>query len=392
MATVVSAKVKGLAGNPGTKTIKFESDTTVLFGLNGSGKTSLLKILNSALTGDSSILYRVPFESAEILIREGDQEFKCSITQEALRASGEVIEEMLQMSGRERMSAVERERYRLMARRREAARGWSVSPEIPGHYVFNHRYLPTSRLTNVTERSRTMGSSAAAEFTEDGIDRVFAEKIETLWRDYSQRELIEERAIQQEGLAAILSSVLNRPTASDVDSESLTDNADEAYTTLMKFFRDQKIKVRAPQAKFTRLYKEDPLLRNVVAKITEVERKVAEAHSPSRRIENLVSSLYTGNKQVSMERSIIVMGRDSKKIPIALLSSGEKQVLLILLETLTAKEDVVIIDEPELSMHVDWQNELVSSMRAVNSEAQLILATHSPEVIAGVSSRCVKEL
>ncbi|MGY1874289.1 AAA family ATPase [Nocardia gipuzkoensis] len=390
MATVVSAEVSGLAGNPKTKKIRFMPDVTAIFGLNGSGKTSLLKILNSALTNDSSSLMRVPFTSARVVLAQAGREYTCSITKKNVSESEILLDEMVnRLRSEPGVPRYEQERIRRLARQRIGS-GWTIEseddPELSIFTGFNHRYLPTSRLTTIPDRSRV----TPAELTEEGYDKVFADKIEALWKDYAQQELLEERAIQQEGLAEIFSSVLNRP--SDADADSPPDSADDAYVTLMKFFRDQEIHVRATKSRFMKNYKQDPLLRNVVSLITDVERRVAEAHAPSRKIESLVSALYTGGKKVSLERSIIVTGVDESRIPIALLSSGEKQVLYILLETLAARGDVIIIDEPELSMHVDWQNALLESMQTVNSDAQIILATHSPEVLAGVPSRCVKEL
>ena len=42
----------------------------------------------------------------------------------------------------------------------------------------------------------------------------------------------------------------------------------------------------------------------------------------------------------------------------------------------------ILIDEPELSMHIDWQHDLIESLSRLNGQAQFILATHSPEIMA----------
>jgi predicted ATP-dependent endonuclease of OLD family len=41
-----------------------------------------------------------------------------------------------------------------------------------------------------------------------------------------------------------------------------------------------------------------------------------------------------------------------------------------------------VIDEPELSMHIDWQHRLLSSLQQLNPAMQLVAATHSPEIMA----------
>jgi len=79
-----------------------------------------------------------------------------------------------------------------------------------------------------------------------------------------------------------------------------------------------------------------------------------------------------------------VTSHSGKNIGLASLSSGEKHLLRILVEALLIGESSLIVDEPEISMHVDWQKQLIHSLRALNQTAQFIFATHSPEVLADV--------
>ena len=65
------------------------------------------------------------------------------------------------------------------------------------------------------------------------------------------------------------------------------------------------------------------------------------------------------------------------------LSSGEKQILAILLTVLV--EDnlpyVLFMDEPEVSLHIEWQKQLIDLILQLNPNIQIILTTHSPAVI-----------
>ncbi len=65
------------------------------------------------------------------------------------------------------------------------------------------------------------------------------------------------------------------------------------------------------------------------------------------------------------------------------LSSGEKQMMLILLTVLLEAQQpyVLFMDEPEVSLHLDWQQDLISIITELNPNVQLILSTHSPAVI-----------
>ncbi|MCD8186331.1 MAG: ATP-binding protein, partial [Rikenellaceae bacterium] len=65
------------------------------------------------------------------------------------------------------------------------------------------------------------------------------------------------------------------------------------------------------------------------------------------------------------------------------LSSGEKQLLLILATVLTQnnRPSILLMDEPEISLHFDWQSCLIQNIRTLNPNVQVIMSTHSPAVI-----------
>lgn len=65
------------------------------------------------------------------------------------------------------------------------------------------------------------------------------------------------------------------------------------------------------------------------------------------------------------------------------LSSGEKQMLLILLTVLVENCEpyVLFMDEPEVSLHIEWQKQLIGVIRQLNPNVQIILTTHSPAVV-----------
>jgi len=68
MAHIVEFTVTGLAGRDDEYAKELSRDLNVFYGLNGSGKTSLLKILDSAMSEDASRLKNVPFRKAEVKI------------------------------------------------------------------------------------------------------------------------------------------------------------------------------------------------------------------------------------------------------------------------------------------------------------------------------------
>jgi ABC-type cobalamin/Fe3+-siderophores transport system ATPase subunit len=83
--------------------------------------------------------------------------------------------------------------------------------------------------------------------------------------------------------------------------------------------------------------------------------------------------------------------KEDKRINIKSLSSGEKQLLILFTETLLQfqKPYVFIADEPELSLHIEWQRNLIKSIRLLNPNAQIIFATHAPEIAANAGRRFI---
>lgn len=65
------------------------------------------------------------------------------------------------------------------------------------------------------------------------------------------------------------------------------------------------------------------------------------------------------------------------------LSAGEKNVLIILLTVLRQNQEacVLLLDEPEICLHIDWQEHLLEHIRFLNPNVQIILSTHSPAIV-----------
>ncbi len=79
-----------------------------------------------------------------------------------------------------------------------------------------------------------------------------------------------------------------------------------------------------------------------------------------------------------------------------MLSSGEKQLLLLFCNTISAREEasIFIIDEPELSLNVVWQRKLIDALLSFSEDSsiQFILASHSIELLTQYQENvCVLE-
>lgn len=93
------------------------------------------------------------------------------------------------------------------------------------------------------------------------------------------------------------------------------------------------------------------------------------------------------------EMTVTLKEKNRKDIPLSLssLSSGEKQLLILLTEALLQRERnyLFIADEPELSLHVKWQKMILPEMLKINPNAQIIVATHSPEVASNYPDKII---
>ena len=70
------------------------------------------------------------------------------------------------------------------------------------------------------------------------------------------------------------------------------------------------------------------------------------------------------------------------------LSSGEKQLFLrtLSIKILEPKNSIILIDEPELSLHPKWQQRIIEVYKKIGENNQIIIATHSPHILGSVSS------
>ncbi len=86
--------------------------------------------------------------------------------------------------------------------------------------------------------------------------------------------------------------------------------------------------------------------------------------------------------QIDPHTNHLVFIDDGEVIPLYKLSSGEKQLLLILMRVFLMEEEpyILLMDEPEISLHIEWQYILFEEIRRLNHNCQIITSTHSPSL------------
>jgi predicted ATP-binding protein involved in virulence len=119
----------------------------------------------------------------------------------------------------------------------------------------------------------------------------------------------------------------------------------------------------------------------------EVDKKKEERFIKINYFNKIISKFYEEtNKfiEVDKEESPLIVRANSKdglkNIDLTKLSSGEKQLLIIFLTVLLQadKPFILLMDEPESSLHVEWQAMLLDSLKELNDNIQIIIATHNP--------------
>lgn len=123
----------------------------------------------------------------------------------------------------------------------------------------------------------------------------------------------------------------------------------------------------------------------IIEKLQTGDAEAAQQMSQKKtRFQDIVDELFsdTGKKIIRTANELQFTQIGEILLPYR-LSSGEKQILIILL-TVLVEDDlpyVLFMDEPEVSLHLEWQKRLVDLCLELNPNVQIILTTHSPAIV-----------
>ena len=120
--------------------------------------------------------------------------------------------------------------------------------------------------------------------------------------------------------------------------------------------------------------------------------KVSQAKT---QFQDYVDELFaTTQKTIDRTSNELRFTQWGEQLSLYKLSSGEKQLLVILLTVLLQDSQpyVLFMDEPEVSLHIEWQERLINLVRDMNPNVQIILTTHSPAVVMNGWADAVTEV
>ena len=403
-----SIKIKKLWGHQDID-LSFYDDVNILIGPNACGKTTILNLLSSILLADLNSILNVNFEQAEVKLKCFDEDLEHTILVQITDNSLEIN------LGQSRFAFNKNTLFSSLAT------PISGSDEFVSDLISNEFYNQlTSELTSLVplvwlpiNRRSTVGSKG-----EQRNKRTTS--LETV--DLHLQELLDELILYHSDLNSqlshryrefehkVLSVILFSEEFDKLDSiqESLTSDEKEQ---LMRVFREsgffnEQIQNRIDNH-FTSIenileqLKDNTSVRElkpeelvVIPLISRTKEMVKYAGELENNRDKIFAHLYLFEKTANsfLNNKTIKFNNNGKlyiDTPLSsdlnpsYLSSGEKQILILLIEALLQVNSpvVYIADEPELSLHVIWQEKLLQSLVDLGGAMQIIVATHSPDIV-----------
>lgn len=404
--------------------LPFHSDLSILIGPNASGKTTILNLLQYVLTASVSELESIPFERVVIHLQafKGRSKRVVKVTRDASSLLFRISNSPFEIPFLEGSLFSPGSRYY-----RPAAR------VLRRHYAFQHIlpelqkrlgdlvpavWLPVSRRLSIREeeaekRRKTEEGLESVDFHLDELLRNLVEyrlgldsKMSYRYKDFVKSVL---RTILYSKKLDRMSSSIDPPTAKDKEDliqafkdaevldEEMQARIDEHFTEASNTVKriKQWLSEKKPDHSRKGLMVVPLISRTqqMVKSARDVENHRNSLFEPLGRYTDIVRS-FLDSKRVTVDEGgkLFVIDRQTETIlgP-RHLSSGEKQILILLTEALLSEDRpvVYVIDEPELSLHITWQEKLLQSVLELGGRIQLIVATHSPDIVGKFTDKTI---
>lgn len=419
MYYISSAKIEGFWGNK-TIEIPFDSQMNFLIGVNGSGKTTIINIIASVLNFDLKSLARFKFKKVRVefknidksklfqpyveLFKEDNErrhtyKLKYKHKENPLEAKLDLLEDEDNLYG-----FLKHKNKRFLSDLFYSDKEKLIS-ELGE--VINISWLSIHRHDSLSDNKRELSYLST-------IDRKLEDLSTKFIRHYSilQSKLSEQNVDFQK---YIFLSLLDDPNKDYALISNI--NLEKQEETIKDIFSEFQI----PKTKYT-----SKLIRHIKSSNEAVSKfknkinlspkdltslndivKIESVIDEWRRVKKeqglllknmssfleVINNLFNNNKIIISKYNDLRVKRDDDgdEFKLQELSSGEKQLVIIMIESLLqdSKSHVFIADEPELSLHIEWQEKLVDSILKINPNTQIIFATHSPDVVAGYSKKII---
>ena len=123
--------------------------------------------------------------------------------------------------------------------------------------------------------------------------------------------------------------------------------------------------------------------------------RLDDVYAKVKLFSNLIGKKHFTAKTIvfSREKGLLAVANDQKWLDLSDLSSGEQNVIVMLYYLVFEykKNKLLLIDEPEISLHVAWQYQYIEELEEILelNDGQAIIATHSPQIIGERWDKCI---
>ncbi|MCI7429471.1 MAG: ATP-binding protein [Bacteroidales bacterium] len=336
-------KIEGLNGNYAPLEFNFNNDLNLFTGLNGCGKTTILKILWFANSGNiANMLHEVIFDTIELRTNRYYVIF--------IKDKEKVIVK------------------------------WKTEDER----AERKDIIPLPNIDEpIWRRREYTGMNFLYEYCDSSIFFPTFRRIEGGFSmdDYRLRRTSFSLKDALSNLSNELSTPKHQFVAS-ISTDDITTLVNREYSSIVREINDlqrrqfeeirQRIKNKNEQ-------NSNEILKEIESKIKKVEEDSGEKLMPFNVLSDLIKRIFC---KKGIEMDAIVFDNGQNVISSDKLSAGEKQMLSFLCYNTFSKNKIIFIDEPELSLHPDWQRLLIPTLLRQNNNNQFFIATHSPFIYA----------
>ena len=356
-------EVEGL-NNRIDASLGFNEDLNIITGRNGSGKTTLLKLIWYLISGNlERIISEILFQSVSI---ETDR-FSLSIMQveSDIESDIEFDKGKLECKLANGRTVVEDFEIPLRSADNDRIRGLSL---IIAYTMGSSLFFPTFR--------RIEGGFARFSrntTTDDSVGR--------RWGEFEDKET---EALQEAmSRFATKISVFNHKFITSISTNDIVELLTEKYADVYEKTNQLHVKLsKEITQQISERKQEDTnaVLESIQERVEQVNEERDTLLKPflvlNKRIRDIFE--YKGIRVTSG----ITFGEANEAIASDKLSAGEKQMLSFLCYNIFSENAAIFIDEPELSLHVDWQRCLIPTLLEQETGNQFFIATHSPFIYA----------
>ncbi len=393
----------------------------VLTGINGSGKTHILRLIRAVMVVDVSELQRVAFSSCRIDFSDGTA-LMCTKTPDTHNIGASVLEfEKVGSDGRkkkffdfntsqlEELARAPTELGRLsldtwtlpyrstiMSSKDLLLRGTYRGSHLGFEYSTFEAATEFLRLTEVpwpvlieTKRLDSVvgltRSGTSARLTKSPLSQYTYRIVERV-SDARRKALHESQALSADFVNRAMAQAKSKKSVSEAQLRKDYVALEKTHKTLAEnaLIQDDSTPVAFPETT-------TPTLRTLlVTYLSDWRARLDPYEDVNERMtllrELINSKLDASRKSIAFDsRGNVQVRFGDRRVPIDQLSSGEQHMLVLYILLIFGADDgaIVLIDEPEISLHVAWQEEFIPDMIRIARlrKLSLIIATHSPSII-----------